>query len=91
MELAKEERIMDQIVNRSVAALAETICKQQQENGFATSAIDRTLRYANISVTLWKTALYSHMTKGWEPTSWMFIVHNFPLPSKAASNFLFSE
>lgn len=37
---------MDQIVNLPVAALAKTICKQQQENGFAASAIDTTLRYA---------------------------------------------
>lgn len=37
---------MNQILNPSVAALAEAVCEQQRESGFATSAIDTTLRYA---------------------------------------------
>ena len=37
---------MNQISNQSVAVLADIICKQLEENGFAASAIDRTNRYA---------------------------------------------
>ena len=37
---------MNQILNPSVTALTEAICAQQRENGFATSAINTTLRYA---------------------------------------------
>lgn len=37
---------MKQILNPSVTALAEVVCAQQRENGFAASALDTTLRYA---------------------------------------------
>lgn len=37
---------MNQIFNQSVAVLADSICKQLKENGFAASAIDRANRYA---------------------------------------------
>ena len=37
---------MSQILNPSVVALAEAVCTQQRENGFATSTIDTTLLYA---------------------------------------------
>lgn len=37
---------MNQISNQSVAVLADIVCKQLKENGFAASAIDRANRYA---------------------------------------------
>lgn len=37
---------MNQVLNPSVSALARIICEQQNENGFAPSAIDTTKRYA---------------------------------------------
>lgn len=37
---------MNQILNPSVVTLVEIICMQQQENGFAPSAMDATRRYA---------------------------------------------
>lgn len=37
---------MDQVFNPSVNALAKMVCEQQEENGFAPSAMDVTKRYA---------------------------------------------